>query len=161
MSDENELDKPGGSVPVSPLRPVLSTCGAGRRRCRRHRVSSLGFSCGRRLVLPCLPRRPLPRRLLVRSSSRPVLLALCLSCGLSSGSFVVSACYSPRLVSPYRRIVRLPARSTSWAGRVRGSVCGSVSVRLGCCCLLLVVAVDVAGVLSRGALLVACRVDGV
>lgn len=124
MSDENELDKPVRFRSRLVPRPVLSTCGAGRRRCRH---------------------RPLPVApwLLMRSSSRLALLALCLSCGLFSDASVVSACYPLRSI-----VVSFGSPSfDKWGGAV--AVCVSVWGRLVRCCLSLAVADRERGVLGR------------
>lgn len=99
MGDENELDSSAGSHSRLVPRPALSTCRAGRRCCRRHRVSSLGCSW-----------------LLVLSSPCPALLASCLSCGRFP-LFLRRVCLlSVPPVLPYRRIARLPAARQVWRG---------------------------------------------
>lgn len=92
-------------------RPVLSTCRAGRRRCRRPVVR--GFSCGCRLALLCLLR-----------ASRAIFPAASLAGLLAIRS----------VLSSYRSA---PRSFDKWGGAM--AVCVSVWVRLGCCRLLLAV----------------------
>lgn len=97
MSDEDELDKPGGSF---------------SSRSSPRSFDMLGGTSSSSVV-PWF---------LVRSLSRPALLALCLSCGFSFGVSVVSACY------PFRPIVvSLASPFVRQVGR------GGSDLRLGLC----------------------------
>lgn len=103
-------------------RPVLSTCWAGRRRCRRCQVpSSVArapcLSCCRRLALLCLLRAS-------RAGFPPVSPSCLLA--IRSARFALSS---------YRSA---PRSFDKWGGA--NVACVSVFVRLGRCCLLLAVA---------------------
>lgn len=165
---------------ASTLRPVISSIVLGYVRSSACLVSCLFplrlASSSRRSCRPMASRLP-PRLidttggasssvivrcswLLVRLSSRPVLLASCLSCGLSSGASAVPACY-PFL--PFSSIVVsfgfLLVRQVGWGG-------GGLRLGLGSPRSLLPVAcrggaVDVAGRFLLCVLLFCRRVDGI
>ena len=117
MGDENELDTSAGAFSFrlssrSFDMPGGALLSSGVVGCHRLLLVPRGFSCR---VSPCLACFvPLVRSFLRR------LRRICL--------------LSVPLVSPYRRIVRLPARSTSGAGRIRfASLFGFASVAAACC----------------------------
>ena len=156
MSDENELDKLGGFILVSPRPPFFRHAGRGVVVAvggvgRHHPLLVVCFLS----YLPCRPVAPLVSRAVVVSSC--LACSLCLSCGCSSGASVVSACYPFRVLSSYRSAPRSFDNGGGGGGGLRLSP-GSPRSLLPVACRG--GAVDVAGRFLSGA--ARCRrVDGV
>lgn len=154
MSDENELDKLGGFILVSFLAPFFRHAGRGVFvavvGCRR--------SVARGLFLSVLAPSSVLRGFLVLVLPHSALLALCAS-RAGFPPMPLSCLLAIRSV-PYRRIARLPVRSTSGAGRMRfASRSGFVSTAVACC--LPCLAVETAGRFSLVGVVHGRRVDGV